>query len=593
VQRSLAPLSLLDPAAVEALTGEPAGAHAWQALEELRGMDDLVAYLRGLAEERRLDAPAGEPQRRHIERLCGTEPPTRRRNLHMMLVGPPGTGKTTAAHLVGRVYRAAGLLPLGHLHKVTRKDLVGAYQGHSAIRTDEAVRAALGGVLFVDEAYDLWHGDGDAFGIEALNTLLEAMSARQGELAVILAGYPADMERLFTANSGFGRRVPEAQRFSLPPAKPEELVSVFAAHVQRDSLLEGLTPALAEGLLPMFRGMVGEADAHFGNFGAAVNLFEACRTAAIRRGARTLDVEDFPAAQRRLLEQPETTPDGLLAQLDAMPGLLRAKAAIRTIAARLRYQRALAFDSARVGVGHMVFAGNPGTGKTSVARLFAEQLAALGVVQRRGLHETTARALIGRHVGDTENNTREFLEKGLGGVIFIDEAHQLERGGGASIDYGRQVIDELVPFAENHRHECVIVLAGYPAALARMMEYDEGLTGRFPGWIPFDDCSDDEMLQIVELLAERHEPVPLSLTAGARSALLRAFAQRRCEMGATFDNARGARTLLEASIGALALRFDPAVEKPPTTIEERDVPGSERARQGGDVSREDARWRNI
>ena len=148
-------------------------------------------------------------------------------NFHWVLCGNPGTGKTTVSKLIGKVYKEMGLLSSGHTVKVTRKDLVAEYVGHTALKTQQSIDRAMGGVLFIDEAYTLKREEqlGNDFGQEAIDTLLEQMSEKNGEFAVIISGYPKDMATFLNANIGFKHRF--GQYFELSDYSADELLQIF------------------------------------------------------------------------------------------------------------------------------------------------------------------------------------------------------------------------------------------------------------------------------------------------------------------------------------------------------------------------------
>ena len=194
------------------------------ALVGLHSVKDAMLELVGLAQV---------AQRRRAAGL-----PVPARNLHMVLTGNPGTGKTTVATLLGQIYAALGLLSSGHVRHVKREDLVGSYIGQTAPRTKAAVEAALGGVLFIDEAYSLTPVDaGLDFGAEAVATLLALMEENRDDLVVLAAGYPADMDRFLASNAGLRSRFGTTLRFD--DYTPNELLSVFDALVHDAQLVYG------------------------------------------------------------------------------------------------------------------------------------------------------------------------------------------------------------------------------------------------------------------------------------------------------------------------------------------------------------------
>jgi AAA+ superfamily predicted ATPase len=553
----LSPLAaepMIDRAAVDRLVGGPSLKPAMQRLDELVGLASVKQYLSAkfaeAAHHRRNASPP--PPSQECSRLV--PPPVtawrQRLKLHVMLQGNPGTGKTTVAQLMGDLYRDAGLLEVGHVVKVTRGDIVGEYVGHTAPRVQAAVKRALGGVLFIDEAHSLIKSDEqpDAFGAEALDELVEAMSANDGRLAVVLAGYPTGMKRLLDANDGLERRFNEIVTLDdYGPADLETILRRFLADAPLASDLDAALPRLC-------RFIHDTREATFGNAGAMEQLADDIRRARIVAGATEASLAHLPPATARLLERPVTSEGGVLEELDALVGLSTVKQRVRTIFNRLVVEQKRGAGDA-VMPGHMVFAGGPGTGKTTVARLMARQLNALGILPRPDVHETTAGNLIAGYVGQTAERTREFLDKGVGRLIFIDEAHQLARDARAAnpSTFGRDVIDVLVPFAENHRHECVIVLAGYTDAMQELIRVDDGLARRFAQWILFEDYSTDELVTIFDGFARRANFAwPAE---DGRDGLRRHFTELKAKLGRQFGNAGTVRSVFETCLDRHANRL--------------------------------------
>ncbi|WP_201786537.1 AAA family ATPase [Neomoorella mulderi] len=214
--------------------------------------------------------------------------------LHMAFLGNPGTGKTTVARLVGELFTALGVLPSGHLVETDRSGLVAAYVGQTALKVKGVVDKALGGVLFIDEAYSLARGGANDFGGEALDALVKAMEDHRSDMVVILAGYTGQMQELFRLNPGLESRV--AFTLEFPDYTPEELVRIAAAYARKRGWRFG--PGAEERLLARFRreaSLIGR----LGNGRHARNVVEeAERKAALRiargqGGADVLLAEDF------------------------------------------------------------------------------------------------------------------------------------------------------------------------------------------------------------------------------------------------------------------------------------------------------------
>jgi Holliday junction resolvasome RuvABC ATP-dependent DNA helicase subunit len=279
-----------------------------------------------------------------------------------------------------------------------------------------------------------------------------------------------------------------------------------------------------------------------------------------------------PAPGAPPAELPPARPlEELLHELDALIGLDHVKSEVRRLSSLLRIQRLRAERELPVveTSHHLVFTGNPGTGKTTVARLLSQIYRSLGVVSKGHLVETDRSQLVAGYVGQTAVKTRTVLESGLGGTVLIDEAYALARGG--ENDFGREAIDTLVKFMEDHRDDVAIVAAGYPDEMTTLVGANPGLESRFTRTIHFPDYTDVELVAIFESMANAKR---YHLGEAGRARLAEVITAEPRSRG--FGNARFVRNLFEQAVALHALRLDTVAaptEEQLTVLDAEDIRG--------------------
>ncbi len=534
-----------------------------QAMAEL---DNMIG-LSSVKDQIRQITASVEAARRRVMAGYGAEKPMQ----HFVFLGPPGTGKTSVARVVAKIFYAFGLLDTPVVVEAQRADLVGEYLGATAIKTNELVNSALGGVLFIDEAYSLVNdseGQGDRFGHEAIQALLKRAEDDRTELIIILAGYEKQMEGFLASNPGLNSRF--GLRVKFPTYSPAELLALAELSLeQRGEILDAdARPALWRMMEDVGRRRLAD---ELGNGRFVRSLLEKAGRARDVRimadGAEpsrselvTLEAADLEQAGAELTARfrgysPAPTLESALAELDELVGLEPVKRQVHEIAAQLRVARLRERQglSSQPPVRHFVFTGPPGTGKTTVARILGRIFTALGLLVRPEVIEAHRADLVGEHLGSTAIKTGKLIDSALGGVLFIDEAYSLYNAGYSGGDaYGSEAVATLLKRAEDDRDRLVIVLAGYPADMDRFLRSNPGLASRFSVRIGFPSYSPDELCKIAGVIAEQHgdsfEPDALPVLGEIFSAA--ATRGQIDELG----NGRFARSLFERACAARDLR---------------------------------------
>jgi len=488
--------------------------------------------------------------------------------LNMIFSGNPGTGKTTIARLIADMFKEMGLLKSGHLIETDRSGLVAEYAGQTAKKTEEVFRSSLGGILFIDEAYALANDNG-GFGKEAIDTLVKLIEDYRGEIIIILAGYRKEMEDFLKTNSGLQSRFP--LNINFPDYSADELFGIALKMIKDTGfrLGEGAGEVLKEEVILLQK----QSNEHSGNGRMVRNYIEDI----MRKQSARIAMNDIPVNEMNVIISDDIQPKDksivnfdLESELSKIIGLEEVKEYIRSLNARLRVQRErkkLGLVADNTQTLHMIFKGNPGTGKTMVARTVADVLYNIGVIKTNKLIETDRSGLVAGYVGQTAIKTKEKVMEAIDGVLFIDEAYSLSQGG--TNDFGKEAIDTLVKLMDDYRDRIVIILAGYSDDMDEFLDVNAGLKSRFPNIIKFEDYSTEELIEISGMLFKSKG---YEIDSLAKDKLKDIFDIVRLE--AQFGNGRYVRNLYEKAVNNQAMRLSTDMDltkEDLTTIVDTDI----------------------
>ena len=497
---------------------------------------------------------------------------------HMIFQGNPGTGKTTVARLIGKIFKELGLLKTGHVTEVKREDLVGTHVGESEERTKVIIKEAMGGVLFIDEAYTLTASgkSSNDFGKKVIETLLPAMENSRGEFIVIAAGYTEEMNTFLASNPGLKDRFTENIYFQ--DYTPDELLQIFLTECEGSYVL---TTTAKQAVYEEFVERYRMRDETFSNARMArilydqIGLAQSIRIAKLPREKwteivlTTFEEQDvLEAVQEREVKTYEVPIDEVLlahkrAELHQFIGLDSVKAEIDKMIELMRYYKREDHTTEKL-MNHTLLIGKPGTGKTEVGRVLAGIYQALGLLERGDLIEVDRSDLVGSHIGETEKLTAGLIEKAMGSALFIDEAYTLASGG--ENDFGKKVVEVLLKRMSDRQGEFLLIAAGYEKEMNRFLDSNPGLRRRFGLTLHFEDYTPKELMEITELNSKGY-----SITDEAKSVLFRHYEELYARRDSHFGNAGLAKKLAKEMTRKVDYRMAMASNKQNRLVIEKEI----------------------
>ena len=470
-------------------------------LNQLTGIEPVKKYLKKIVDLNEIN----------IKRKAQGLPVTSF-NKHLVLTGNPGTGKTTVARLIGEIYKDLGILSKGHFVEVGQDDLVAEYTGQTAKKTAKVINSAKGGVLFIDEAYSLAGKGKGGFGAESIEVIVKEMENLRDDFVLIVAGYQAEMENFLNSNEGLRSRF--SDKITLPDMSNDQLTKIALDIFKNDKFKldkeaeDKLSKAVAS--IPRVKG--------FANARAVRQLVENIKMNQATRLVKDKKLElniieagDIALHGKLILDSASKDNNKIrlenaLKELDNLTGLESIKSEIRTIVsmarvARLKQEKG---QKAEPVIGHFVFNGNPGTGKTTVAKILGEIFAALGLLPSGHTVEVGRVDLVGEYLGQTAPKVKSKVDAAMGGVLFIDEAYSLQSKNEKEI-YGKEAIDTLVQLMENQRENFVVIMAGYKEEMKDLISVNSGLKSRITYNLEFENYTALESKIIFLNLIEKNE----------------------------------------------------------------------------------------
>jgi len=426
-------------------------------------------------------------------------------NLHMMFLGNPGTGKTTVARKIAKMLYDLDCIKINKVVEVDRKDLIGEHAGETAPKVEKVIESASGGILFIDEAYSLKLGQNDTQGSEAIATLIKAMEDHKDELVVIFAGYSKEMQEFIRANSGIKSRIGYTIEFA--DYTEDELFDILKLKVNKIGF------EIDNNVIPKIMELLkfGRNRKDFGNGRFVDNLLtEMLKKHSMKYKKDNIFIlgeEDIPTIDELMYQATgERNPEKIEELFKDIIGMEDIKKQVVDLGKYIKFRDELSKVSSKNLPDmrlHMLFTGDAGTGKTTMARKITEMLYNIGCIRINKLVEVERKDLVAEWIGQTAPKTEKVIESALGGVLFIDEAYTLTPSDSFR-DFGQEAIATLIKAMEDHKDELVVIFAGYTKEMKHFVNSNSGIASRIGYTFEFKNYKDEELYKILEIKCNKY-----------------------------------------------------------------------------------------
>ncbi len=487
---------------------------------------------------------------------------------HFIFSGNPGTGKTTVGKMLGEFYHMLGVFGGTETLLVDAEDLIGTHVGEAQQKTSEIIQKAINQnkILFIDEAYRIQES---AYCDEVIGAMIGRMTENAKDLKIVFAMYPNKVEGFLKMNSGLASRLRVVE---FPDYTPLQLLEIF----DRTIAANGCTIAddARERIKLILTHMYNVRTEDFGNAREVKKVVSAMKECRLYRNYMSSNkgvdkyqyiLDDIPNEMLDMVENMVNARsiESIMKELDEQIGMSDLKNIVISKQEEIMYAKRSKEALDDIRPGYYFFVGNPGTGKSTSAKLFAECLNQLGVVKTNKFYSCTAKDLIGEYVGQTQPKSAALLQKSINGVLFIDEAYSLSCDDGHNgTSFKKEAVEELIAFMDipEHRKDCCIILAGYEKDMQGLYRSNSGMRSRIEE-VHFNDYSADECYKIFELFCHKNG---FKLAEGIKETYIPMF--EHLKKSEYFANGRTARTIFEKTISRLKRRIARA-----NTIDELDV----------------------